>query len=450
MVKGGEGYNVDFKRSVPSKVKEISDEVASFANATGGYVLIGVDNDNQIIGAEIDNNKRSAIQDTIGEISPALKCEFYSVDVEGKKVWVIDVPAGSNKPYITGGVIYVREGANCQKLRSAEEIRAFFAECAKIFYDAIPCRWFEIEKDIEPRNFRTFMEMAGLSDTLSLRRLFESLELLTEDGFAKNATALFFGREPERKFPHAVIRCIRFKGLDKVHIIDDKTFGGPLYQQYLDALSWIESKLEVEYIIKGTGPRQEIWEIPLDVFKEALMNAICHRDLYEEGATVMVEVYDDRVEISNPGGLLPIVAAEFGHKSMSRNPLIFGLFTRMQVVEKVGSGIPRMRRLMEEAGLPEPKFETQGFFTVTFMKRIGANKADGDRINDRLNDRLNLREKRVLEILSESPGLRTNELSGLLGVSNSTLSRSLKNLVNLGVIEYRGAKKNGGYFIIAD
>lgn len=264
LVKGGEGYNVDFKRSVPSKVKEISDEVASFANAAGGYVLIGVDNNNQIIGAEIDNNKRSAIQDTIGEISPALRCEFYPVDVEGKQVWVIDVPSGKDKPYITGGVIYVREGANCQKLRSAEEIRAFFAECAKIFYDAIPCRWFNIDKDIEPRNLQTFMEMANLSDTLPLRRLFESLELLTEEGIAKNATALFFGREPEHKFPHAIIRCLRFKGLDKVHIIDDKTFGSPLYQQYINALSWIESKLEVEYIIKGTGPREEIWEIPLD------------------------------------------------------------------------------------------------------------------------------------------------------------------------------------------
>ena len=374
MVKGGEGYNVDFKRSVPSKVKEISDEVAGFANAAGGYVLIGVDNDNQIIGAEIDNNKRSAIQDTIGEISPSLKCEFYPVDVNGKKVWVIDVPSGKDKPYITGGIIYVREGANCQKLRSAEEIRAFFAECAKIFYDAIPCKWFDIDEDIDPRNFKEFMEKAHLSNTLPIKQLFDNLELNTDAGVPKNAAALFFGREPERKFPHAVIRCLRFKGLDKVHIIDDKTFGGPLYQQYLDALSWIESKLEVEYIIKGTGPRQEIWEIPLDVFKEAVMNAICHRDLYEEGATIMVEVYDDRVEISNPGGLLPVVAAEFGHKSMSRNPLVFGLFTRMHVVEKVGSGVPRMRELMKDAGLPEPIFSTKGFFTVTFMKRVKTSK----------------------------------------------------------------------------
>ena len=258
LIKGGEGYNVDFKRNVPSKVKEISDEVAGFANASGGYVLIGVDNDNKIIGADIDNNKRSAIQDTIGEISPTLKCELYSVEVEGKKVWVIDVPGGKDKPYITGGVIYVREGANCQKLRSAEEIRAFFAECAKIFYDAIPCRWFDIDKDIEPHYFQTFMEMAHLSNTLPIKKLFESLELLTDEGVAKNAAVLFFGRDPERKFPHAVIRCLRFKGLDKIHIIDDKTFGGPLYRQYVDTISWIESKLEVEYIIKGTGPRKEI------------------------------------------------------------------------------------------------------------------------------------------------------------------------------------------------
>ena len=443
LVKGGEGYNVDFKRSVPSKVKEISDEVAGFANAAGGYVLIGVDNKNQIIGAEIDNNKRSAIQDTIGEISPALKCEIYPVDVEGKTVWVVDVPCGKDKPYITGGVIYVREGANCQKLRSAEEIRAFFAECAKIFYDAIPCRWFDIDKDIEPNNLQTFMEMANLSDTLSLRRLFESLELLTEEGIAKNATALFFGREPERKFPHAVIRCLRFKGLDKVHIIDDKTFGGPLYQQYLNALSWIESKLEVEYIIKGTGPRQEIWEIPLDVFKESIMNAICHRDLYEEGGTIMVEVYDDRVEISNPGGLLPVVAADFGQKSMSRNPLIFGLFTRMHVVEKVGSGIPRMRRLMKDSGLPDPKFSTQGIFTVTFMKRTKNNSITDDTLNDTLNDTLKL----VLDLIKSHPGISANALIKETNKSVITIRRSVKTLTDAGLIEYRGSKKTGGYFI---
>ncbi len=181
-IKGGEGYNVDFKVRVPSKVRELSEEVAGFANAAGGYIFIGIDNDNEIIGAEIDNNKRSAIQDTIGEISPALHCDLYSVEVEGKTVWVVDVPAGKDRPYIMGGVIYVREGANCQKLKSAEEIRAFFAECSKIFYDAIPCKWFDIENDVELRNLKLFLEKSHISKDISMPQLFDNLELLSEDG----------------------------------------------------------------------------------------------------------------------------------------------------------------------------------------------------------------------------------------------------------------------------
>jgi ATP-dependent DNA helicase RecG len=99
----------------------------------------------------------------------------------------------------------------------------------------------------------------------------------------------------------------------------------------------------------------------------------------------MKEVYDDRVEISNPGGLLPLVAENFGAKSMSRNPLIFGLFTRMHIVEKVGSGVPRMRRLMKEAGLPEPEFENKGFFTVRFTKRTKPQSVTDGTLNDTLN-----------------------------------------------------------------
>ena len=118
--------------------------------------------------------------------------------------------------------------------------------------------------------------------------------------------AHFFGKQPERKFPHAITRCVLFKGTNKVYIIDDKTFGGSLYQQYLQAIAWLESKLQVAYKIEGTGPREEIWEIPLTVFKEAIINALSHRDYYEQGASIMIEMFDDRVEISNPGGLLPV------------------------------------------------------------------------------------------------------------------------------------------------
>ncbi len=103
LVSGGEGYNVDFKRGVPSKVRELTEEVCSFLNAAGGYLLIGVNDNNEIVGAEIDNSKRSAIQGSIGEISPMCHYNMYDVDVCGKNVWVIEVPSGKNKPYFFSG-----------------------------------------------------------------------------------------------------------------------------------------------------------------------------------------------------------------------------------------------------------------------------------------------------------------------------------------------------------
>lgn len=152
------------------------------------------------------------------------------------------------------------------------------------------------------------------------------------------------------------------------------------------------------------------------------------------------------MEISNPGGLLPVVAAEFGHKSMSRNPLVFVLFTRMHVVEKVGSGVPRMRELMQDAGLPEPIFSTKGFFTVTFMKRAKTNSATDGTLNDTLNDT----EKLVFEFIKAIPGITANTIIEQSGKSVRTIRRVVKQLTPKGLIEYRGSKKTGGYYLISE
>ena len=129
---------MDFKRNVPSKVRELTEEVCSFLNAAGGFLLIGVNDNNEIVGAEIDNGKRSAIQGSIGEISPMCHYNMYDVDVDGKSVWVIEVPAGKNKPYFFLGCAYLREGANFQKLTNVEEIRDMFQQHERIYFDAIP------------------------------------------------------------------------------------------------------------------------------------------------------------------------------------------------------------------------------------------------------------------------------------------------------------------------
>jgi Predicted transcriptional regulator containing an HTH domain and an uncharacterized domain shared with the mammalian protein Schlafen len=191
LIDSGEGYNVEFKVRIPSKVRELTEEIRAFANTNGGYLLIGVDDDGQVIGVNLENDKRSSIQDSIGEISPALHCKLYSVNIKDKTIWVIDVPSGKDKPYIFSGSIYVREGANSQKLRTAEEMRSFFQTCNKIFFDHITCYWFDIYKDADKQMVKDFRAEAKLGLTASDKQIFDNLELFTENGTAKNGAVLW-------------------------------------------------------------------------------------------------------------------------------------------------------------------------------------------------------------------------------------------------------------------
>ena len=445
---GGEGYNADFKLSVPSKVRDLAQDVCAFANSEGGYILIGIDNKNQIVGATIDNTKRSAIQDAIRDISPVISVDIYSIDVDGKTIWVIDVPSGRDKPYVVSGAIYVREHTNSQKLTTAEEIRRFFQSNNRIYFDAVPCERYNQQTDFDDQTFAEFRRLASISEEITTHQVLDNLQTLDESGTMKNGGVLFFGKRPEWFFPQAITRCVLFKGTTKVYIIDDKTYGGTLYNQYVQAQAWIMDKLKVAYIIEGTGPRKEVWEIPLEVFKEALINALSHRDYYEQGANTTVEIYDDRIEISNPGGLLSEVAQNFGKKSATRNPLVFGLFTRMHLVERIASGIPRMRESMIRAGLPEPTFETGGFFTVIFPRRVDSDPIN-DPIksgNDPINDPVNL-EDVILGMIGNKEGMSAPQISKHIGKSLKTTKRHLAKLRESDKIEFRGALKNGGYYL---
>ena len=424
MARRGESYNVDFKVTVPQKVRDITQEVCSFANAAGGYVLIGIDDNGSIKGVSLDNAKRSSIQNSIGEISPALHCELYPVEVDGKEVWVIDVPAGRLVPYFFGGSVFLREGPNSQKITNAEESRELFQRAEKIYYDSIPQKKYDIFDHLDNNIIKIFRREAHISNNVDDKQLLVNLQAFTENEEVRRGAILFFDRHPEELFFHAVVRCTQFKGTDKLHIIDDKTFVGPLYAQYEQALSWIMDKMRLEYVIKGTGSRVEKWELPLEVFREALVNALAHRDYYEQGAFTTVDLFDDRIEISNPGGLLPLVAKHFGRRSLSRNPYIFSLFMRMNLVEHVGSGIGRMKELMLNAGLPEPEYETEGMFTVTLRRKASVVENPG----------LSELEKQVKDFMSVEIKPSIDELCEKTGKKKSTIYNTLKSLREKGYI----------------
>ena len=442
MAYSGEGYNVEFKGSVPQKVRELAEEICAFANSSGGYLLIGINDGNRIVGEEIDNKKRSAIQDAIGNISPRIEVKYYAVDVDGKTVWVIDVPSGQRKPYLLSGSIYVREGANTQKQTDAEEVRASFQQANSIFFDEVPCRKFNPEHDTDSEFIRDFKSMAEFQRDMPNEHLFTNLKLYTDDGYFKNGAVLFFGRQPEDFLDNAFVRCVAFDGVNKRYIVDDKKMYGNLYLQYVQALRWLKQNLRVRYQIEGRGggPRKELWEIPEDVLKEALINAIVHRDYYDKGARTMVELFNDRVVITNPGGLISSIPPEkFGTMSRTRNPLIFGLFERIRLVEYVGSGVMRMRESMKEEKLPAPDFDLKGMFCITLTRPL---LTEYDEIDGKYEE-LSENHKIVLNMIDENKRVTSREIGEKLSITDRQVRSLMQQLREMGFIDRMGSNRAG-------
>ncbi|MFM7612937.1 MAG: ATP-binding protein [Synechococcales cyanobacterium] len=411
----------------------------------GGTLLIGVNDSNQIVGCSIDNAKRSAIQNSLSEITPHLACSLSLVEVEGKSVGVIEVPSGPKKPYVLSGAIFVRIGPNTQKLTTAEQMRDFFQQADKIYFDEIPCQEFVVSTMVDTAFLPVFKADAQISAGVPDEQLFANLKLYANGHTFKNGAALFFGKQPEAILEKAIVRCIAYQGTDKRFIADDKPFWGNLYHQYHQAMQWLKGKLNVRYDIEGQGggPRKEIWEIPETVFIEAIINALAHRDYYDKGAVINIEVFDDRVEISNPGGLVSAIPeSEFGKRSHSRNPLIFGLFARMHFVEQVGSGIGRIRDLMKEAGLPLPVFQKEGIFTVTLYRP--GNVSGQTTLKTTLKT-----EDRIIEILSLNPQASRTEIADALGgITEDGVKYQLNKLKKQGRIARVGPDKGGYWEVI--
>ena len=310
----GEGFTTEFKRSVTS---DLGKEICAFANATGGTVLIGVDDSGKIRGVADHNRLKSEVQSTARSANPPVTVEIESVG----EILRIKVPAQHGKPYSFGGKFFIREGASSQQM-SREEIREFFYSEGLIRFDETRCEKFSMENDLDEENWKLFRRRA---------------------------------RIPE----------------GKVRILDRRDFHADICSMINETVAWILSKINVEYVIKRVK-REERPELPEEALREAVVNAFAHRD-YRSAANIQIYVFKDRVEIVSPGGLpAGMTEANLGIKSIPRNPLLFSLLHRMDMVEKIGSGIRRIRDLCGQHGVPEPVIEVSDSWVITTFPRLTA------------------------------------------------------------------------------
>lgn len=443
LIAQGEGYNLEFKKSLPSKASELAEEICAFANAAGGSLLIGIDDKGLIHGITIDNNHRSRLQNILNCIEPKLDILLEEINIDDKIILCLHCPSGKEKPYTVSGSIILRNGPNSEKITSVQRMRDFFQQADRIFFDEGTCKAFKYPEDFDTNFFKEFIRRSGISEVLGEETIISNLQLKADNDHFKNGAVLFFAKDPQRFYPQAITRCLLFKGTNKTYILDDKTFEGNLLHQYNGALAYLRQKLNLNYIIEGAGPRKEVLEIPEDIFKECLLNALAHRDYYEKGAVTHVEIFDDRVDITNPGGLVHSIAKEeFGRKSLSRNPLIFGLFLRMNMVEKIGSGINRMKEAMRQANLPEPYFGLDGFFTAGFFRPV-----DFDTWINKWSDQLSTPLIKILYAIHDNPSVTKQALSDIIGQGKTSVDKHIDRLRELGLIERVGARKTGRWII---
>jgi ATP-dependent DNA helicase RecG len=267
-----------------------------------------------------------------------------------------------------------------------------------------------------------------------------------------NTALLFFGKNPSECISQNEIRTARFKGITRRETIDSKEITGPIYKMLDDVEVFFKRNTRLANKIVDFK-RVDIPEYPYDAIREALINAIAHRDYDRTGAPIMFSIFDDRVEISNPGGLLPgLTINDLEGKHETRNKKICEIFNETKDMERYGTGIIKMKELMKEYGLDEPEFSEEGDFFVVRFYGPGEKILDlvssipDERMTDLKGLGLNDRQIEALSLMVNEGKIFTNPLyQETFNVSRPTAARDLKELVSLNQIQIIGKGKNTRY-----
>ena len=362
----GEGYRIEFKKALD---KTLIEEACAFANSSGGCILMGVADDKTITGIDTSNRFRSQIQDLLSRLQPKLD---MTVEVK-KNLILIHVPEGEEKPYGCPRGFFMRVGANSQKM-TRNEIISFFKKEGRIHFEELINEKANFEEDFDPKAFKHFLKLSGISPIIKQDTLLQNLDCLSSDKKFTNLGVLFFAKDIDFIMNYALVDCVLFRGTDKVKILDRKQYKGNLLENIESALAFVQRHIDTEYVITGRPRREEIPDYPETALRETIVNAVCHRDYFERRCHVVVEVFTDRVEIYNPGGLPSgLDPKKFGTKSVPRNLLITSMLHRVNYIERAGTGIGRIKSALakhkKKIDLDIQYSNDDLFYSVIFRKK---------------------------------------------------------------------------------
>ena len=362
---GKESAILEFKRDIPNKKQTMLKTVIGFANTYGGQIIIGVADDGEIIGVPeskidpLNDALNRAIYDTT---TPHIFPSIYTKRFEDRLVLIIDIAEGNSKPYhfnaqrINAGT-YVRLGAHTM-LATPDIIQQLQWQNQRKYLDEMPL-YHANEDHIDMALFEKFLEERKQKQLkVDTQEMLFHYDILTKDRGRVYPTVggiLLFGKHPENFFPEAFIICSHISGISGRNVIATRDSVGQLFQQYIDTVAFITSRLNTSFTIEGTGCRQEQLEIPLEAIREIVLNAVVHRN-YQINGSIKISIYDDRIEVFSPGNFPgPIIPDKVDMGvTYIRNKIITRVLRDLGAIEKLGSGFITLFESYAKRKLPRP------------------------------------------------------------------------------------------------
>ena len=422
----------------------LAQALAALANATGGTLLLALTSHDQ---AEVEAAVDRAVQASLSCEPPLVLPLPQPVEVDGALYVAVTVPPGLPHVYAVGGVYYRREGRENTALRP-QALRELFLARATASQESLPVAG-ATRGDIDWEAVATYADALPARPPASPEELLRQRGGLDPAGVPTYAGILLFGRNPQQFMPAAEILLVRYPGTAMGDVFLRETARGTLPQQILQAEAFLSANMRRGARIDALT-RDERPEYPLPVVREAIVNAVAHRDYSIRGEEIRVLLFADRLEVYSPGRLPGHVTVEnMLHERFARNQVIVQVLADMGFVERLGYGIDRMLQLMQAEGLPAPTFEeTANGFRVTL-------RGHGDRLIEARPDgfrwaslALNPRQQKALAYLAEHGRITNHQFQELCpDVSPETIRRDLADLVDQDVLIRIGDKRATFYIL---
>ena len=434
----GESINIEYKVEMPKKSEKYMKTVVAFANGRGGRIVFGVDDKTlNIVGMNPDTifQTMDAITNAISDsCEPKIYPDVTLQSIDDKTIIVVEIHPGPMRPYYikNKGLVdgtYVRV-AGTSRHAEGYMLKELILEGQNRYFDNEPCEYLEINEDdikdlcdkmkkIAIENTWNDEEKAAIRDVT--KNILITWGILKEDNgkiIPTNAYALLTGKMQIQP----TIQCAVFKGKTRAYFVDRREFSGPIQYQVQLAFQYVLEKINMGMQIKGIY-RQDVYELPINSVRELIANAVAHRNYLEPG-NIQVAIFDDRLEVTSPGMLLNTVSIKKMIEGYSRlrNPAIANAFAYMKIIEKWGTGIPRILRECKEYGLKKPELiDFDGDFRVNMYRREEKSKTTQTttqtttQITTQTTIKLTKNDHEILQVIQNNPALSQKEIAMELG-----------------------------------